>query len=277
MHMLKRASVGLLVLGTVLPLCIVLHSASADFVGFDSEWRTDVPICSDTSNSYIDQPLQVCNIFAVFDDPGDVLLAIATADIQAYYDEQPDVFYQHLFNFWDGPPSCEFLSFFPSLVCDSYVTVGVHCEEPAGNTILNAGWDEEEFNNNGHIVEGWWDVYPEDGLWTAGNYPGLRLLIAQLSVVEGGSASGTAIVIWRFGDQGDIMWEEAFPLECPSNAPCPADFDGSGDVGAGDLAILLGNWGSCEDCGDCPGEMNGNCVIDAFDLATLLGAWGACP
>lgn len=64
---------------------------------------------------------------------------------------------------------------------------------------------------------------------------------------------------------------------------CPADFDGSGDVEAFDLAILLGAWGPCpEPCkegnpGDtCPADLNGDCVVEAFDLALLLGAWGPC-
>ena len=126
-------------------------------------------------------------------------------------------------------------------------------------------------------MDGWWDANPPDGLGLAGNYPGLRVPIAQLSVVAGGSVSGTANVIWRFGNEGQGKWEEALPLGCPATVPCLADFDGSGDVGAGDLAILLGNWGPCEDCGDCPGEMEGNCVIGASDLANLLGAWGDCP
>ncbi len=28
-------------------------------------------------------------------------------------------------------------------------------------------------------------------------------------------------------------------------APCPADFDNTGDVGVKDLLVLLGNWGPC--------------------------------
>lgn len=31
----------------------------------------------------------------------------------------------------------------------------------------------------------------------------------------------------------------------PVIAPCPADLDGDGDVGAFDLAVLLGAWGAC--------------------------------
>ena len=54
---------------------------------------------------------------------------------------------------------------------------------------------------------------------------------------------------------------------------CPEDLDGSGDVGAFDLALLLGTWGPCE---ACPADLNGDGQVGAFDLALLLGAWGPC-
>lgn len=57
-------------------------------------------------------------------------------------------------------------------------------------------------------------------------------------------------------------------------AQCVADLDGSGSVGASDLAILLGSWGPCE---GCPADFDGDDVVDAADLAQLLGAWGMCP
>ena len=59
--------------------------------------------------------------------------------------------------------------------------------------------------------------------------------------------------------------------------PCnPADLDGDGDVGAFDLALLLGSWGPCTAKGDCPADLDGNGDVGAFDLASLLGAWGPC-
>ncbi|MCH8881221.1 MAG: VCBS repeat-containing protein [Planctomycetes bacterium] len=54
---------------------------------------------------------------------------------------------------------------------------------------------------------------------------------------------------------------------------CAGDLDGSGDVGAFDLALLLGAWGPCE---GCPADLNGDGQVAAFDLALLLGAWGPC-
>ncbi len=52
------------------------------------------------------------------------------------------------------------------------------------------------------------------------------------------------------------------------------DLDGDGNVGASDLAMLLGSWGPCP---RCPADFNGDAVVDAADLAQLLGAWGMCP
>ena len=65
-----------------------------------------------------------------------------------------------------------------------------------------------------------------------------------------------------------------FTVECE---PCPTDVDDSGNTGAFDLAILLGNWGpDITDplvlCLDADGDFK----IGAFDLAVLLGNWGLC-
>jgi len=54
-------------------------------------------------------------------------------------------------------------------------------------------------------------------------------------------------------------------------APCPADFDGDGDVDTADLLFLLGAWGT----GD--GDVDGDNDTDTADLLALLGSWGACP
>ena len=54
---------------------------------------------------------------------------------------------------------------------------------------------------------------------------------------------------------------------------CLGDLDSSGEVGAFDLAVLLGAWGPCE---NCPADLNGDGLVGAFDLALLLGAWGPC-
>lgn len=53
---------------------------------------------------------------------------------------------------------------------------------------------------------------------------------------------------------------------------CAGDLDGDGSVGAPDLAILLGDWGT-----PGPADLDGSGSVTASDLALLLGAWGPCP
>ena len=55
---------------------------------------------------------------------------------------------------------------------------------------------------------------------------------------------------------------------------CSADLDGDEEVGAGDLASLLGSWGACP---DCPTDLNGDGQVGPIDLAILLANWGPCP
>lgn len=55
---------------------------------------------------------------------------------------------------------------------------------------------------------------------------------------------------------------------------CPADLDGDGQVGAGDLAILLGSWGVGG--GNGPADIDGDGQVNSNDLAQMLGGWGVC-
>ncbi|MCH8879046.1 MAG: hypothetical protein IID34_04100 [Planctomycetes bacterium] len=82
---------------------------------------------------------------------------------------------------------------------------------------------------------------------------------------------------------GDIYLTGASGGGPPDCGTCPYDsFPVDGNVGAGDLAFLLGSWGPipkdadpavvCLDAGDEPDGL-----IGAFDLANLLGNWGECP
>ena len=67
------------------------------------------------------------------------------------------------------------------------------------------------------------------------------------------------------------------PADPPGMAECaiPPDFDGNGQVGAFDLAILLGSWGPCpEPPANCPADLDDSGFVNAFDLAMLLGSWG---
>lgn len=52
---------------------------------------------------------------------------------------------------------------------------------------------------------------------------------------------------------------------------CPADLDGDANVGASDLAVLLGQWGRS---GTADLDRDGS--VGSSDLAVLLGEWGSC-
>jgi hypothetical protein len=58
----------------------------------------------------------------------------------------------------------------------------------------------------------------------------------------------------------------------PDACECPQDVDRSGSVDGGDLAILLGNWGTAAASTD----LDDSGTTDAADLAVLLAAWGPC-
>ena len=63
-------------------------------------------------------------------------------------------------------------------------------------------------------------------------------------------------------------------LLSPSQQGLLGDLNGDGVVSAGDVVILLGSWGPCEDCGACAADLDGNGVVVASDLLLLLANWG---
>ncbi|MHC4427003.1 MAG: hypothetical protein ACYS0D_00165 [Planctomycetota bacterium] len=67
--------------------------------------------------------------------------------------------------------------------------------------------------------------------------------------------------------QGHVISGSVVPVVCP------ADLDGSGVVGTGDLLILLGAWGSCP---GCAADLDGDGVVSTGDLLELLSNWGGC-
>jgi hypothetical protein len=67
---------------------------------------------------------------------------------------------------------------------------------------------------------------------------------------------------------GGIIGESIVHVQ---SVPCPADFDGDGDVDTADLLFLLGAWGTPD------GDVDGDGDTDTADLLELLGHWGACP
>lgn len=69
-----------------------------------------------------------------------------------------------------------------------------------------------------------------------------------------------------------VLYVDKGCYERQLTATCPGDLDGDGTVSAGDLAILLGAWGTS----GTP-DLNGDGTVGGADLAILIGAWGGCP
>ena len=90
--------------------------------------------------------------------------------------------------------------------------------------------------------------------------------------------SGTTAVVGadRDNDNGTDSGS-AYLFDASAPGKCPADLDGSGDVGVKDLLFLLGSWGPCPPKGDCPADFDNSGDVGVKDLLVLLGAWGPCP
>ncbi|NNM27398.1 MAG: hypothetical protein HKO59_15695 [Phycisphaerales bacterium] len=78
-------------------------------------------------------------------------------------------------------------------------------------------------------------------------------------------------------DEIDACTDPADPASFPGGGPtecdCPADIDGSGDVGFTDLLQVLSVWGVC---GGCPEDLDGSGDVGFTDLLQVLSQWGPC-
>ena len=112
-------------------------------------------------------------------------------------------------------------------------------------------------------------------IWTEGSMNDLNDFIdPKLPLLLGSAAA--------IGDSGQIVangkddaGETLSFLLTPRNSPL-GDLNGDGVVSAGDVLILLSNWGPCDNCEDCSADLNGDCVVGAGDLLILLANWGRC-
>ena len=57
---------------------------------------------------------------------------------------------------------------------------------------------------------------------------------------------------------------------------CFGDLDGDGQVGGGDLGLILAMWGQCTAGQSCSGDLNNDGEVDGGDLGLLLGLWASC-
>jgi hypothetical protein len=149
------------------------------------------------------------------------------------------------------------------------------------------GSNPNDYANGGQIPSNWaWFIYSLEGerllepgglafSWRSSNFPSPGF------VAYGGSAPGLPAT-WQVqpGDDPNALYTNSFQIigstttseSCGGGKePCVGDLDGDNNVGAADLAILLGQWG-----GAGSGDLDGSGSVGAADLALLLGAWGSC-
>ncbi len=91
---------------------------------------------------------------------------------------------------------------------------------------------------------------------------------AELWTINGGAHSPNLSA-----DYNNLVIE--WLLDHPKPGPdCPADLDGSGDVGITDFLELLAAWGPNP---GHPADLDGDGVVGITDFLELLANWGACP
>ena len=102
----------------------------ADYVGLEVVDRSDLTICENASEPEIPFKLDVCEIHVVLDDPADRLISVAFSNVSTTAQQG---FFQHSAG-GNFAPQCFFIPLFPTLVCDSFITMGVECDAGASTT-----------------------------------------------------------------------------------------------------------------------------------------------
>jgi hypothetical protein len=62
-----------------------------------------------------------------------------------------------------------------------------------------------------------------------------------------------------------------FQTALAQTLPCPADFNGDGNVDVTDILRVISNWG-----GVGREDINGDSLVNVTDLLALIDAWGDC-
>jgi hypothetical protein len=151
---------------------------------------------------------------------------------------------------------------------------------PAGVTITNVGFKDINYHSGDPFSPTDWTsaVSANAVTWTGGTHSqsatsnALRFATMYnfwFDANQPPQAVSATIGLFKPGPAGSPTSVNV-ASKGPSAPPAdPEDLDGDGSVNAGDLSILLNNWG-----GSGAGDIDGSGTVDGADLAQLLGAWG---
>ena len=181
--------------------------AGADYVGLEVVIGSD-PICEDQSQPEIPFDLEVCTVFAVFSNPADRLMGIGDVNIST---TDSAGFFQHPQG-GNTSPNCGLPPLFPDIVCDSYVTMSVDCNDGGDDSTTDPDFDSTLFNTAGGVAGGWYNDSPGNGQGVP-DAEG-RILIAQLSYKEVKTASGTVDIHAKIGGVNPVIKFDLESFDC---------------------------------------------------------------
>ena len=123
----------------------------------------------------------------------------------------------------------------------------------------------------GAVLEG--TIRLTDELGGVGDF--LLLAVGRYDSPDGGALDPAGQVPATVNGDGNLDAVEFVVVEvCEisiGGACCPADLDGDGLVGGGDLGLLLAAWGTGA------ADLDGDGAVGGSDLGLMLAAFGACP
>jgi len=203
-------------------------------------------------------------------------------------------FYQQTFG---GPTSTSmnsaFVSFFPELEFDSFVTIGALDQDGApysANNMNDIGFDWTDFEGSGGAItgdNGTWFVTPSDdqgeqfAFTDACGKARTGVTIAQLTLLGDGATISFSGLLQGKDDLGD-PWQAFFTVfettaddRSPADISdsCSGDLDGDDVVNVNDLLSMLSNWSGNR----CLVDLTLDDVVDTADVIELITQWGACP
>ena len=256
-------------------LSVVAPGSHADFVGGHAELISSDP----------DQ--RVYRIYAVFDDPDDVLLAVF-GDDRAPLRIVTSTAIRNDGGAFAGTPLEDLPGAPFSGPLASWVTIGADTLQESDTALAPGVFDgdgSESVIVGRRVVEdrmaggGWFDSNPETPVQpdSAG-----RILIAQIATDCDGDVLVDATLSWTEGPGGVLQSSRLSVRTSEEAVACIWDRDGVGGDGVinfDDLIAVIGHWGPCDACPSMrcrTSDFDGDLDVDFDDLLSVLHHWGPC-